>query len=197
VGTVFQDFIASLFGNIPVVHRQAEFFPAALRNPIMQAGHTLTLLDVTYKGIRRKVEPYSLDYKVRQDGVGREYFYVFDRTGGSSGPGIKALVADGVQSIENTEETFEPRFPVEITKAGEISGSVYFEGRTGPRSVFGSVRPARTRTRRRSTPRPASRYVVQCSVCGKRFRRDRYLTRLNPHKDKYGNRCIGRIGYMV
>jgi predicted nucleotidyltransferase component of viral defense system len=197
VGTVFQDFIASLFGSIPVIHRQVEFFPAPLRNPIMQAGHTLTLLDVTYKGVRRRVEPYSLDYKVRRDGVGREYLYVYDRTGGSSGPGIKALVADGIQAIENTEETFEPRFPVEITKAGEISGSLYFEGRPGARTPFGGVRPMRTTTRCRTTPRSASRYIIQCSVCGKRFRRDKYVTRLNPHKDKYGNRCIGRIGYMV
>jgi hypothetical protein len=22
-------------------------------------------------------------------------------------------------------------------------------------------------------------------------------TKLNPHKDKYGNRCLGRIGYFV
>lgn len=197
VGAALQEFIGSLFGIIPIAERQAAFFPAALRNPIMQAGHTLTLLDVTYHGVRRKVEPYSLDYKVRQDGVGREYFYVYDRTGGSSGPGVKALVADGVQSIENTEETFEPRFPVEITKAGEVSGSLYFEGRGGTRSAFGGTRPGRIKTARPRRPRPAARYVIQCSVCGKRFRRDKYVTRLNPHKDKYGNRCIGRMGYMI
>lgn len=154
---------------------------------------------MTYRGARRRVEPYSLDYKVRQDGLGREYLYVYDLTGGSSGPGIKTLVADGVQSIENTDETFEPRFPVDITKAGEISGSLYFEGRRGPRSAFGVTRPPRVKkprtSRRRSTT--TARYVVECSVCGKRFRRNKYVTRLNPHKDKYGNRCIGRIGYMV
>lgn len=196
--TVFQDFIGNLFGDIPVIEQQAQFFPASLRNPIMQAGHTLTLLDVTYRGSRRRVEPYSLDYKVRQDGVGREYFYVYDLTGGSSGPGTKTLVADGIQSIDNTDETFEPRFPVEITKAGEISGSLYFEGRRGPRSVFGVAPPPRAkkphRSRRRST---TARYVVECSVCGKRFRRNKYVTQINPHKDKYGNRCIGRIGHIV
>jgi len=102
-----------------------------------------------------------------------------------------------MQSIENTEETFEPRFPVEITKAGEISGSLYFEGRPGSRSPFGSVATTRAKTRRRKTRSSAFRYVVQCSVCRKRFRRKKYDTRLHPHKDKYGNRCIGRIGYMV
>jgi predicted nucleotidyltransferase component of viral defense system len=194
VGTAFQRLVLDLFGDIPVSAPPADIFPSVLRNPIMQAGHSLTLLDVTYSGTRRRVEPYSLIYKVRRDGVGKEYFYVYDRTGGSSGPGIKALVASGVQHIENTDETFEPRFPVDITKAGEVSGSLYFEGQRRSRSVVGGF-PARTQPRR--TARTAARYVVQCSVCGKRFRRDKYNTRLRPHKDKYGNRCIGRIGHMV
>lgn len=193
VSTAFQDFISSLFGSVPVVSRHTDFFPSALRNPIMDAGRTLTLLDVKYDGVLRSVEPYSLNYKVRQDGVGKEYFYVFDRTGGSSGPGIKAFVASGVQSIANTKDTFKPRFPVEITKAGEISGSLYFEGRGGPRSAFGSVRTIARKKPRRSVSR-TSQFVVECSICGKKFRRVKYSTRLNPHKDKYGNRCIGRTG---
>ena len=127
--------------------------------------------------------------------MGREYFYVYDSTGGSSGPGIKALVASGIQHIENTNETFEPRFPVEITKAGEVSGSLYFEGWPGSRSSFGGIHTARTRPRCSGVA--SHRYVLQCSVCRKRFRRDKYNLRLNPHKDKYGNRCIGRVGHMV
>lgn len=197
VAGIFQRLILDLFGNTPVSTRPADIFPSTLRNPIMQAGHTLTLLDVTYSGTRRRVEPYSLVYKVRQDGVGREYFYVYDRTGGSSGPGIKALVASGIQHIENTDERFEPRFPVEITKAGELSGSLYFEGNRGKRSVFGGIRVRKTRASQRTRSRTSYRYVVQCSICGKRFRRDKYNVRLKPHKDKYGNRCIGRIGHMV
>jgi uncharacterized protein VirK/YbjX len=40
-------------------------------------------------------------------------------------------------------------------------------------------------------------YTVQCPYCGKRFKRNKYDTTLNEHKDKYGNRCYGRIGYIV
>lgn len=194
-GDAFRSFVADLFGTIPVVQRQAEFFPAALRNPIMQAGHSLTTLDVTYNGKHRRVEPYSLIYKVRQDGVGREYFYVYDLTGGSSGPGIKALVASGVQRIENTEDRFDPRFPVEITKAGELCGSLYFEAQRRPSTGRRTLR--RVRKKPRVGSRGPARYVVQCTVCGKRFRRDTYNPRLRPHTDKYGNRCIGRYGHMV
>jgi hypothetical protein len=40
-------------------------------------------------------------------------------------------------------------------------------------------------------------YTVSCPICNKKFKRDRYDTKLNEHKDKYGNRCFGRIGYIV
>lgn len=193
----FQDVIGKLFKDTRVIERHTAFFPASLRNPIMEAGHTLTLLDVTYGGVRRKVEPYSLEYKVRKDGVGREYLYVYDRTGGTSGPGVKTLLADGIQNIANTSERFEPRFPVEITKAGEVSGSLYFEGRSRVRSILTGTRLVRPSSLRRKRAVTAAGYVVQCSVCGKRFRRTRYSTRLNPHKDKFGNRCIGRVGFLV
>lgn len=192
VGEAFRQLIEDVFGTVSPNPFEVQFFPASLRNPIMQAGHSLTLLDVTYHGKRRQVEPYSLVYKVRQDGVGREYLYVYDRTGGSSGPGIKVFVASGIGRIENTDEPFEPRLPVELTKAGELSGSLHFDAQRQSRSTFGI--PA-TRSQRPS--RSSHRYTVECSVCGKRFYRDKYSTRLNPHKDKYGNRCLGRSGYMV
>lgn len=196
--TAFHGLIEAIFGPVPVGQRTVEFFPAVLRNPIMEAGHSLTLLDITYRGMQRRVEPYSLTYKVRRDGVAREYLYVYDRTGGSSGPGIKSFVASEIEQIENTDEEFEPRFPVEITKAGEFAASMYFEGRTGPRgrSVYGTlVRPGNRPRKVRG--RSSRRYALQCAVCGKRFYRDTYTTRLKPHKDKYGNRCVGRTGCMV
>jgi predicted nucleotidyltransferase component of viral defense system len=188
----FRGMIETIFGTIPISQRQVEFFPAALRNPIMEAGHSLTLLAVTYDGVRRLVEPYSLTYKIRKDGVAREYFYVYDRVGGSSGPGIKAFVPSSVQRIENTDETFEPRYPVELAKAGE--GREHFEGRPGPRAYFAVTRPKTPRRVHRSS---GHRYRVRCSVCGKIFYRDTYTTRLNPHTDKYGNKCYGRMGSMI
>jgi hypothetical protein len=180
----FQKLISDLFANVPVNQRPVQFFPAALRNPIMEAGHSMTLLEVVYNGARRIVEPYSLSYKRRQDGVAREYFYVYDRTGGSSGPGIKSFVPDKVRSVINTAEVFQPRFPVELKKSGEIVGSLGFEG--GRRGGYGSSK--------------SSEYVyrVECSMCGKQFRRKRaHDRRLNPHSDGYGNRCLGRLGYAV
>jgi hypothetical protein len=70
---------------------QLAFFPAELRMPIMQAGRSQTLLRITYDGVPRLVEPYALSFKWRKDGAGQEYLYVWDRTGGRSGPGRKSL----------------------------------------------------------------------------------------------------------
>ena len=178
----FKAIVTQLFGELPAGSSGYAFFPADLRNPILQAGHDLTLLRIRYNGVERMTEPYSLKYKRRQDGVGREYLYVYDRTGGTSGPGIKSLVYDGVDSITTTDIEFEPRFEVELSKAGQLFGDTYFRGSPGPRFT--------SRT-------SSAKYVVLCTSCGKRFKRKRYSTKLNKHKDKYGQPCYGRIGAMV
>lgn len=95
------------------------YFPPDLRNPILEAGSGQKLIQMRYHGVTRLVEPYALLFKERKDGGAREYFYAFDRTGGrTSGPSIKSFVATDIQSLEVTSESFTPRFPVELSKAG-------------------------------------------------------------------------------
>jgi hypothetical protein len=136
------------------------------------------------------VEPYSLRYMQRRDGVEREYFCVYDRVGGKSGPGIKALVAENLTAIENTEEKFEPQFPIELSKAGELPEDRY---------LFDPSKPAKRPAKSRTTAYGFSRtvYIYQCSYCGKQFRRDRMSGTLNPHKNKNGYPCSGRYGIYV
>ena len=74
----------------------------------MQAGAELKLLRLTYDGVRRDVEPYSLVFKRRKDGYGQEYFYVYDRTGGHQNPGIKALLNPKIRDLEIVDETLLP-----------------------------------------------------------------------------------------
>ena len=154
----------------------------------------MTLLEVTYDGIKRIVEPYSLVYKRRKDGHGQEYFYVYDRTGGkSSGPGIKSFVNTKIASINPTTEQFTPRFPVELSKAGEFGDKTYFG------SSFTKIRSTRSplELRRVKRHRTGTTYIVQCSYCGKKFRRSTYTTKLKKHKNKQGNPCYGRVGYVI
>ena len=143
------------------------------------------------------MEPYEIAFKTRKDGAAREYLYAYDTTGGrTSGPGIKAFVPGKTEAVANTSQRFEPRFEVEIRKAGGSESAKVFAGRS---RVTGAIPRSRSRGfgRRRSTSSFGITYRVMCPFCQKRFTRNSYSTRLNPHKDRFGNRCPGRVGYPV
>lgn len=168
-------------------------YSASLRDTIMEGGRLQRLLRLVYDGRERLVEPYSLSFKRRKDGIGREYFYAWDRSGGNSGQvGIKSFIADKVRSVALTETVFDPRYPIELTK--ERAG--YF-GK--PFSVASSRAPIRPLSppRRQARPNYGVTYSIECTYCGKRFKRTSYDTKLNEHKDKFGNRCFGRRGHVV
>ncbi len=191
--SLFRDGLVSLFAPFSYgAHLAGAYFPAGLRNPILQAASELTMLQMTYDGITRMVEPYSLAFKQRKDGVAQEYFYGYDTTGGhSSGPSIKSFMQGGIQRLENTDIHFEPRYTVELAKAGDRETAGYF---TRP---FGTSRPRRTSTRRRTRLNVGPTYRIQCPYCSKTFTRKTTSTRLNEHTDGYGNRCYGRVGIRV
>jgi predicted nucleotidyltransferase component of viral defense system len=175
---------------------EGAFFPADLRNPILEAGSARKLLELRYSGVTRMVEPYALTFKRRQDGLAREYFYGYDRT---RGPSIKCFVADKVESLAVTEESFEPQFEIELTKAGDAESSGYFA------RPYGTGRPrALTTYRPRSPSRPrrpraaiGTTFKISCPFCGKRFTRSQYSLTLNAHKNEYGLACPGRFGELA
>jgi predicted nucleotidyltransferase component of viral defense system len=189
--SLLRDGLISLFAPFSWgAHLAGLYFPAEFRNPILQAGSDLTLLRATYDGIARDVEPYSLVFKQRQDGLAREYFYCFDRTGGhTSGPSIKSWTLDGLQRVENTDIPFDPRYAVELSKAGDSDSVGYFGQPFGSSSRRSALRRPRIRT--------GPTYTIQCPYCNKRFTRKKPSTRLSKHKDGFGNQCYGRIGVRI
>lgn len=193
----FKDTIDDLFGALPVRGGEQYFFPSHLRNPIMEAGYSMTMLEMIYDDVKRLVEPYSLAYKTRKDGVAREYFYAYDVTGSHrSGPSLKKFVHPKIQQIQNTDKKFEPRYEVELYKAGEPLKDSYFARPSGRTST--SRRGSKPRIRRPSTSLMSTKqYSIQCPICGRKFRRKTSSTMLNPHKDRYGNRCYGKSGFRV
>lgn len=188
----FRTIVESLFEGYADTDRGAlAFFPSALRTPLMAAGADRRLVRLSYEGVVREIEPYSLAYKRRKDGHGEEYLYAYDRTGGrSSGPGLKSMLNTKIERLELLEEKFEPRYPIELGKAGEEGGRTYFG------ASFGSRRSTGERSRIGAL-RHGWQYTVECSYCSRRFKRMRRDAALKRHKDGYGNDCFGRRGMIV
>ncbi len=216
--TSFRTVIAELFGLLvpqpaPVATTAGgglSFYRTTYRDTIMEAGRLERVLRLVYDGIQRFVEPYALAFKRRNDGVAREYFYAWDLSGGRSGQtGIKSFISDKVQAVQLTDRSFAPRFPIELAKGGRYFSATSFSSKTRS-SGLGVTTPLGSRGSRKSSASPfggsrksasaspfAITYRVQCPYCGKRFKRNKLDTSLNEHKDTYGNRCYGRVGYIV
>lgn len=202
----FQTLMSELFAAFSPNRSTLSFYPSKFRTLIMEAGQSQTLLNVVYDGIERPIEPYALLYKTRKDGHSEEYWWVYDRKGGStSGPGFKWFVNSKVGSIEKTDEKFEPQQEILLSKSGEAPEIPYFTNSSGRR--FGNFRRPtmgyRTQGGRsifgvtKQKNKPGWVFVFQCNYCGKKFRRAKNDSALNAHKDKYGNKCYGRRGFLV
>ncbi len=184
--------IRSLFGEGAHPRLASLFYPAHMRNMILEAGSGMKLMSITYDNSKRVVEPYSLVYKRRKDGHAEEYLYVWDRSGGNSGPGIKTFINTKIQDVSILEEKFEPQYTVELSKAGEPASSGYFG-----RSNFGNRTGHRVGGNTKTHAGSGITYTVQCAYCGKRFKRTKYSTRVRKHQDSHGNQCYGRYGTIV
>jgi len=177
-------------------YAQFAYFNADLRIPIMQAGRTQTLLKIIYKGEERLVEPYSLKYQQRRDGVEREYFFAHKLSGGKSEPGTKRFVAEHMSFIENTDTKFIPRHQIELSKAGETPENRYLFDPNKPMRSPSPRRIGLTRTSRTSSfGQP--KYIYQCNYCGKKFPKSTRDSNIRKHKDKSGYPCSGRRGYYI
>ncbi len=196
---IFVSDLEGLFGIYPDNgFVQFAYFGPDLRLPIMKAGREQTLLKIRYNGKDRIVEPYSLKYLEKKSGVAREYFYVFNRSGGSNPPGIRSLVPEGFESIENTEEKFTPQYQIELSKAGEMPENPYLFDPNKPEPAP-QRRSSGARIFKRTSKRTSfgPKYIYQCSFCGRKFTKTKHSSGIREHKDKSGYRCGGRHGYYV
>lgn len=107
--------VAGGIGGSPRFYPSPSYFGSDVRSTIISAGRSRTMVQMTYDGYRRLVEPYSMEYYVRKDGVGMEYFWGFDTSGGKSGKqSIKMFICDKISQAENTQYSFTPRYEVEF-----------------------------------------------------------------------------------
>lgn len=166
------------------------YFSPEFRVPIMEAGRKQTLLKICYNSTVRMIEPYSLKYMEKKNGIQREYFYVYDLTGSSNNPGVKSFVAENVQSIQNTDEKFEPRFQIELSKAGEMPENPYLFDPNKPT-------PAPRLRKKYGISSFKPKYIYKCNYCGKKFTKTTFNSNIGEHKDKNGYKCASRYGYYV
>jgi predicted nucleotidyltransferase component of viral defense system len=135
-------------------------------------------VEVRYEGSTRVIEPYSL----RRTRDGNLVLHALR----ADTQEHRSYRVDRIQGARATNRPFTPTYAVEFSSAGPLSAPPT------------TRRPTASRRPRRTTSASNGRtYVVECPICGKRFRRTRPGTRLNPHKDKQGYRCSGRSGYQV
>lgn len=89
---------------------------ASARQTIIAAARNGHMIEMTYEGVRRLVEPYKLEYYVRKgDGHGSEYFWAWDLSGGRSGKlGIKQFFCHKIVAATESLQSYTPRFPVEL-----------------------------------------------------------------------------------
>ena len=194
----FKSSIEEIFGAYPDGgYYDLAFFPAKLRNPIMQAGRDRTLLKMMYQNSERLIEPYSLKYKEAKARSAREYLYAFDTSGGNSGTKcIKTFVAENVQSIVNTDIEFTPRVEIELAKAGEpVSDQSFRDPNRIPQYKEPRVRVRKSRSARSSSGYYGLKYQFRCPACNKSITKHTMDSTIGKHKNRYGGECYSRYGH--
>lgn len=192
--SLFTEHITSLFGDVSnQMPYGLSFFDWSTREKIMNAGQNTHLMRLVYKGEARVIEPYSISYKERKDGGGGEYFYAYDRSGGTSGPSIKGFIPEKIESLEELDEVFVPRHEIEVAKAGDMPKDPHFHCRPGNGFIPGFGIAGKIVRTVRTTPK----YRFRCTVCGKTFVRNSQNSTLKAHKSKSGYPCYGNYGRYI
>lgn len=133
-------------------------------------------IELGYKESSRLIEPYSL----RKTRDGNLLLYAIKASSGE----LHAYRVDRIQSVTASNVPFKPRYAIEFAQSGPLSAP-----HTRRDSIF---KP------RRGMRQGVTIYIIECSYCGKQFRRSKLDTRLRTHKTKGGEwECPGRIGYLV
>lgn len=141
-------------------------------------------VELDYQDLTRRIEPYSL----RRTQDGNVLLHAFNADKGEH----RSYRVDRIAAARITSQTFAPRYAIELSPHGPVMVAPATRSSSGS-----SGRRVSTRKICSSVRSTGPTYVYECSYCGKRFRRKRQSSRLNPHKDKHGNRCPGRTGFHV
>jgi len=140
------------------------------------------------------IEPYS----VRRTSAGHLLLFGVKADTGES----RSYRLDRVIAAKVTRQAFKPRYVVELTASGPLAAPALERSAPAAPAFAPAWPPMRKRPApaRRASPKPFGQtglsYTFACTVCGKTFKRGAYDATLNPHKNKQGWPCPGRIGTL-
>ena len=138
------------------------------------AGTNRLLLEFTYHGTHRVVEPYS----IRQAGTGNVLLHAWEIASAQS----KSFKIDEMTNVRTSGNTFTPRYDIDVATVGVAP-------------VRSSIGRPRATTARGLSGGP--KYVYQCGMCGKTFTHSTQDSSLRKHKSTSGWDCSGRTGFWV
>jgi len=153
------------------------------------AGANRLLVEFTYHGKHRLVEPYSL----RRAGTGNILLNAWELTSQRlTSQQMKSFIVAEISGLKSTHTAFTPRFPIELVASGTLaipvtsaSNRLSSSNRTSKIASHGQIRTGPT-------------YVFRCPNCGKEFRHSKNDSSLRKHKNVSGFLdCPGRRGYYV
>lgn len=157
------------------------------------AASNYLCVDLDYRdeqGRRRSrvIEPYAL----RRTAAGKLLLCTVKTATGET----RTYRVDRIIGVSVTQQSFKPRFLVELTGSGPLSAPP--ARLTSIATVGGLKRFQKPRRVTRVIGSPSgTRHVYRCSVCGKTFKKRIFGGTLGPHKGKNGHPCYGRIGIFV
>lgn len=172
----------------PVAATMERLAPAGIRywggvplESVRFAAANRLLVEFSYDGVRRRVEPYSL----RRAGTGNLLLCGWEQVAGH----IKTFNVARMHDVRPTTIAFTPRYLIEFTSSGPLSAPATA---SGPRTV---LQPRAVSGSRAGGFGPT--YIFECPYCQKRFRRSTNAADLRKHKTKDGWDCPGRHGQWV
>lgn len=138
------------------------------------------IVEFFYSPKLRRVEPYSLR---SVQSTGNLLLNAWEEAAGH----LKDFNVAKISSLRVTNQSFDPRYPIQLSSSIPIQSVSTTSGRT---RTFGPS------VRRRSS-RYGPTYIFQCPICQKRFRHSKNDSTLRKHKSPSGWDCSGRRGYFI
>ena len=160
--------------------------PVPLESVRFAAANRLCV-NLRYQGSWRLIEPYSL----RRTKDGNLLLCTIKHETGDP----RSYRVDRIEGVEVSTVSFIPKYLVELTPSGPLHAPL--TERTGLSISRPAIPRGIGRSRTVKSVGGGPKYIFKCTVCGKQFTRKSYDATLNPHKNKQGYPCYGRIGMYV